>query len=46
MSEARRKEYRSNSGKTASSVNPSGRAPGDPSAPVSKLEERARKNNK
>ncbi|BBN99486.1 MULTISPECIES: hypothetical protein [Sporolactobacillus] len=44
MSEARRKEYRSNKGVTASSVTPSGRAKDDKQAPVSKLEERARKN--
>ncbi|MCO7124911.1 hypothetical protein NIE88_03860 [Sporolactobacillus shoreicorticis] len=44
MSEARKKEYRSNKGAAASSVSPAGRAKNDHQSSVSKLEERARKN--
>ncbi|MCO7175883.1 hypothetical protein ACFP7A_02040 [Sporolactobacillus kofuensis] len=44
MSESRRKEYRSSKGATASSVTPAGRSQDDHQSPVSKLEERARKN--
>ncbi|MFX3618132.1 MAG: small, acid-soluble spore protein L [Sporolactobacillus sp.] len=43
MSENRKKEYRANKGKTASSVNPAGRTKDDPSAPKTKLETRAQK---
>ncbi|RYL93016.1 small, acid-soluble spore protein L [Sporolactobacillus sp. THM7-4] len=43
MSETRKKEYRANKGKTASSVNPAGRAQDDNSSPVTKLEDRAKK---
>lgn len=44
MSEARKKEYRSNKGATASSVTPGGRAKDNKQSSASKLEERARKN--
>lgn len=44
MSEARKKEYRSNKGAATSSVTPAGRAKDDPQSSVSQLEERARKN--
>ncbi|MCL1630674.1 hypothetical protein M3N64_01730 [Sporolactobacillus sp. CPB3-1] len=44
MTEARKKEYRSHKGTTASSVTPSGRTKDDPQSSASKLEERARKN--
>ncbi|UAK15141.1 hypothetical protein [Sporolactobacillus terrae] len=44
MAEARKKEYRSHKGAAASSVTPSGHAKDDKQAPVSELEERARKN--
>ncbi|WKB36714.1 small, acid-soluble spore protein L [Terrilactibacillus sp. S3-3] len=45
MSKARRKDYRSNTGKTASSVNPAGYSKDAASQePVSELEKRAKKN--
>ncbi|MDD9149464.1 MULTISPECIES: small, acid-soluble spore protein L [unclassified Sporolactobacillus] len=43
MAKTRDKEYRTNKGKTATSVNPAGRPPDTSAAPVSKLEDRARK---